>query len=193
MSNEESAGLHLDERALRVLAHPLRARLLSRLRVKGPATATELAAALETNTGATSYHLRELEGVGLVADTGEGAGRRRLWKAATAFHSWDNSAYPDSPEARAAIGWLGRHYGALFTSQMQAWQDAAELWPDEWVDVAGLGDTLVTVTPEQAKSLKAELDAVLERYRDAGEGDPSAVQTQVHVHLAPLDPLNPPA
>ncbi|MFT4284363.1 MAG: helix-turn-helix domain-containing protein, partial [Protaetiibacter sp.] len=56
--------MRLDARAVRVLAHPLRSRILGRLRLHGPATATELATELQTNTGATSYHLRALESVG---------------------------------------------------------------------------------------------------------------------------------
>ena len=51
----ELTGIRLDAGALRVLAHPLRSRLLSTLRVGGPATATDLAAQLGTNSGATSY------------------------------------------------------------------------------------------------------------------------------------------
>src|SRR5688500_7119435 len=84
----ELTGIRLDATSLRVLAHPLRSRLLSQLRIGGPATATDLAAELGTNSGATSYHLRKLESVGLVADTGEGEGKRRLWRAATDFHSY---------------------------------------------------------------------------------------------------------
>ena len=78
-------GLRLDAAALKVLAHPLRSRLLSALRVDGPATATDLATRLETNSGATSYHLRKLESVGLVVRHRRGrgqapavAGRHRL-------------------------------------------------------------------------------------------------------------------
>ena len=64
-----------------MLAHPLRSRLLAQLRLHGPATATDLADVLDTNTGATSYHLRKLESVGLVTDTGTGEGKRRVWEA----------------------------------------------------------------------------------------------------------------
>ncbi len=188
MSTPETS-LHLDARALKVLAHPLRSRLLSQLRVNGPATATELAAALGTNSGATSYHLRELEGVGLVKDTGEGQGRRREWAAATASHSWNDSELRDTPDARAALNWLGQHYAHQFAEQMQRWNEVKDAWDDEWVDVFGLSDSFVTVTPEQARELHAELDAVLARYRDAGAGDPRAVRSQLHVHLAPLDPF----
>ena len=58
-----------------MLAHPLRSRLLAELRVRGPATATTLAAVLQTNSGATSYHLRKLAEVALVVDSGKGSGR----------------------------------------------------------------------------------------------------------------------
>ena len=81
--------VRLDATALRVLAHPLRSRLLAQLRLHGPATATDLADVLDTNTGATSYHLRKLESVGLVTDTGTGAGKRRVWEASSRGHEWE--------------------------------------------------------------------------------------------------------
>ncbi|MDR2256799.1 MAG: helix-turn-helix domain-containing protein [Arthrobacter sp.] len=188
-SERPAESLRLDARALKVLAHPLRSRLLSQLRINGPATATELAAALGTNSGATSYHLRELEGVGLVRDTREGQGRRREWAAATASHSWSDAELRDTPDARAALTWLRQHYSHQFSEQMQRWNEAKDAWSDEWVDVLGLSDTLVTVTPEQAAQLHAELDEVLARYREIGAGDPRAIRSQVHVHVAPLDPF----
>src|SRR5215213_4673047 len=103
---DDYTGMQLDAVAVRVLAHPLRSRLLGELRLKGPATATELAAQLSTNTGATSYHLRKLESVGLVTDTGEGEGKRRVWRASTSFHSFRPSDYRDDDDAAAAAGWL---------------------------------------------------------------------------------------
>src|SRR5918998_5444153 len=98
--------VRLDASALRVLAHPLRSRLLSQLRLHGPATATELAGALATNTGATSYHLRKLEAVGLVTDTGTGEGKRRVWEAATRGHEWTPSDFAGDPDAEASLSWL---------------------------------------------------------------------------------------
>ena len=75
--------VHLDRAALRMLAHPLRSRLLAELRQHGAATTTSLAARLQTNSGATSYHLRKLAEVGVVEDNGEGTGRARIWTAST--------------------------------------------------------------------------------------------------------------
>lgn len=179
--------LALDAHAVRVLAHPLRSRLLTELRVSGPATATDLATRLSTNTGATSYHLRALAEVGLVADTGAGAGRRREWRAATTAHSWTNSAFPDDADARAAVGWLSRDYVRQSAEHAQRWLDVQEAWPDEWVDALGHSDTVLTVTPEQAEALRTELAAVYERFRAAGVGDPRAERILAVTQLSPLN------
>ena len=116
-------GIRLDAGSLRVLAHPLRSRLLSRLRIGGPATATSLATDLGTNSGATSYHLRRLESVGLVADTGEGEGKRRLWRAATDFHSYYPSDFEGDEDSETALNWLARDYVRHFSEQAERWVD----------------------------------------------------------------------
>lgn len=184
-------GITLDQKAVRVLAHPLRSRILGRLRTDGPLTATELAAILSTNTGATSYHLRALESVGLVADTGEGVGKRRLWKASTDYHSWRNSDFAEDEDARTALGWLQRDYVRQFATRAEQWFDVAEAWPAEWVDVFGLNDSFVRVTPEQASALKGDIDALLERYRTLGDGDARAIRVHMHTFASPVD-LQPP-
>src|SRR3712207_9241064 len=122
--------MRLDATAVRVLAHPLRSRLLSRLRLHGPATATELAASLGTNTGATSYHLRKLESVGLVTDTGEGEGRRRVWRASTSSHAFYPSEYRGDDDAAAAVGWLQRDYGHRMAERAGHWLGAADARAD---------------------------------------------------------------
>jgi DNA-binding transcriptional ArsR family regulator len=180
-------GVTLDAQAVRVLAHPLRSRLLSRLRTAGPATATDLAAALNTNTGATSYHLRRLETVGLVTDTGEGEGKRRLWQASTDYHSWTNSAFRDDEDTATALDWLQRDYVRQLAQKAERWLDAAPNWPAEWVDVFGLNDTFVTVTPEQMRQLNSRLDALLAEYRTIGEGDPRARRASVSTFTRPMD------
>jgi DNA-binding transcriptional ArsR family regulator len=189
--DDDFTGIHLDERAIRVLAHPLRSRLLSKLRIDGPATATELATEFATNTGATSYHLRALESVGLVTDTGEGAGKRRLWKASTQYHSWTNSAFAGDDDTRTALDWLQRSYIRQFAERAERWLDAAEGWPAEWVDALGLSDTFVTVTPEQLGQLNAELDELAAKYRLIGESDPRARRIHLSMYANPAE-LNPP-
>ncbi|MFD6140134.1 winged helix-turn-helix domain-containing protein [Promicromonospora sp. NPDC060271] len=177
----------LTPEAVKVLAHPLRSRLLGTLRRGGPATATTLATALSTNSGATSYHLRKLESVGLVADTGEGAGKQRLWRAATSSHSWERTELAQDEDAATALGWLERDYLRLFTTDFGHWLDVAEAWPDEWQDAAGMGDTWVTVNPEQLQKLRRELHEVLDRYRDT-EPAPGARRVTFWQAAYPLEP-----
>ena len=179
--------VHLDAAALRALAHPLRSRMLSQLRLHGPATATELADVLDTNTGATSYHLRRLEEVGLVTDTGTGAGKRRVWQASSRGHDWEPSDFAGDPEAEASLAWLARHYHSTLTERVERWADRSPAWPPEWRDTLGSGDDGVTVTAAQAKALWEELSAVISRYRDAGADDPDAIRVLVWTHLLPLD------
>lgn len=181
----------LDARALRVLAHPLRSRLLAELRLHGPATATELADRLDTNTGATSYHLRQLESVGLVSDTGTGAGKRRVWNASTRGHEWTPSDFAGDEEAEASMSWLQRHYQDSLTARAEAWAEASRHWPAQWRDTLGAGDDAVRVTAAQALQMRTEIDTVVARYRDAGDHDPDSRRLLVWTHLLPIDPSPP--
>lgn len=168
-----------------MLAHPLRSRLLSALRSGGPATATTLAEALGTNTGATSYHLRKLAAVGLVTETGEGRGRERWWRAATRSHSWTERGVAADPDAQAAADWLRRHYFQMFAERYSAWLDAESSWPLEWRDAAGGTDDLLHLTHEQLHQLQRDVLALLRRYRQADHPDPGTEQVAVYVHAFP--------
>ena len=170
---------------------PSRSRLLSALRLHGPATATELADRLDTNTGATSYHLRKLESVGLVEDTGEGEGKRRLWQAASRSHGWRTSDFADDDDAATSLNWLTRDYVRTAADHMQRWYDVEHDWSAEWQDALGVSDDVVLVTAAQARELLDELSAVLARYREAGSGDPDARRISVWYLMHPLDTEQP--
>jgi DNA-binding transcriptional ArsR family regulator len=180
-------GLRLDATAIKVLAHPLRSQLLSLLRTRGPATATELAEVLSTNTGATSYHLRRLESVGLVSDTGEGTGKRRLWRAATDFHSWNRSSFRADEDSATAVDWLERFYLHQFARRAEEWLDASDAWPDDWVDAFGLNDTTLLVTPQELQELKRRIDTLIEEFRGRAGGDPRARQVSLYYYSRPTE------
>jgi DNA-binding transcriptional ArsR family regulator len=180
--------LHLDAHALKVLAHPLRSRLLSALRQGGPATATSLAIKLGTNTGATSYHLRKLASVGLVEETGEGHGRERWWRPATAMHTFTERDVVYDPDARAAADWLRRYYLRSFVDRFGGWLDVHESWPLEWQDVADASDYALRLTPKRLAELNAEAAALCERYRDPDPDEPDARPVEIHLHAFPIGP-----
>jgi len=180
----EPTLVHLDARQIRVLAHPLRARLLGRLRMDGPATATRLAEALGTNTGATSYHLRQLAEAGLVTEAeGAGRGRERWWRAAHDMSSWQRDSFAGDPDATAAADWLDSYARQRFTARAEAWQQARPHAPAAWRTAAGFSDHILTLGSEQLGALTAELEAVIERYRALGETAPGPDARQLLLYL----------
>jgi DNA-binding transcriptional ArsR family regulator len=180
-------NIELDSRAMRVLAHPLRSRLLSALRLHGPANATALAARLGTNTGATSYHLRKLAEVGLVEETEEGTGKQRFWAAAQDSHSWRNTRFDADPDARAAAAWLRRQQLTYLVERVEAWEQERERWPEQWRDAASISDVILELSPGQLEELSRELYAVLLRYREQPPA-PDSRQVVVHVIGTPAEP-----
>ena len=179
--------LHLDVTAVKVLAHPLRSRLLSALRSGGPATATALAEQLETNTGATSYHLRKLASVGLVEETGEGHGRERWWRAATEMHGFTQRDVAYDADGRAAADWLRRYYLRSFIDRFGHWLDVHETWPMAWQEVADASDYALRLTPTRLAELEGAVSALFARYRDPDPDDPDARAVEVHIHAFPTD------
>ena len=180
-------NVRLDHAQIRVLAHPLRSRLLGSLRLGGPATATELAHQLGTNTGATSYHLRQLAEVGLVVEqVREDTGRRRFWRAVHDMSSWRRGQYDDDPDAAAAADWLAANQLSRFTEHAEAWRRAEPQEPAEWRDATQLSDYFLDLDAAQTRALMAELDAVVERYRQVRPADGAR---QVLIYLAAVPNL----
>lgn len=184
---EPQTNTHLDAAAVKVLAHPLRSRLLSQLRRSGALSATALAALLGTNSGATSYHLRKLESVGLVTDTGDGKGKERLWRAAAEQHSWTPSELAGDEDATTALNWLERDYVRHFAMKAEQWLDVAPTWPTDWSDHLGLNDNVALVSREQLAAMRAELEDVLQKYRRVGQGNPQAKRVAVYSYAYPVD------
>lgn len=190
----EPTTVHLDAQQIRVLAHPLRSRLLGRLRMDGPATATRLAEALGTNTGATSYHLRRLAEVGLVAEAeSAGRGRERWWRAAHDMSSWRRDAFAGDSDATAAADWLDSHALQRFVARAESWQRARPDAPPAWRAAAGFSDFILNLGTEQLTALDAELEAVIERYRVLGETEPGPDARQVLLYLYAVPRLEDPA
>lgn len=155
--------------ALRVLAHPMRQRILRHLRQAGPATSTSLAADLGENSGIMSYHLRQLAEYGFVQEvTGRGQGRERWWQIAPEPLWIPREGL--SPEARAEAS--GMRPPDL-AGDLQGFEQfrAARGAMGEW----GRGTwavlrTTLTLTREEAAQLIAEQQELISRYQ-RGDGD----------------------
>ncbi|MGC4759792.1 ArsR/SmtB family transcription factor [Micromonospora trifolii] len=180
----EPRRVHLDSRQVRTLAHPLRMRLLGSLRIDGPATATALAEKLGTNSGATSYHLRQLAEVGLVTeDPGRGSSRQRWWQAAHDMSDFEPTDFDDDPDARAAVQWIQGDQVRLMADLAERWMAVEHHQSRAWRDAAGMSDLVLPLDPDRLRALSDDLWAVLMRYRDEAATDAPDVKP-VHVFLA---------
>lgn len=166
---QQPSQVHLTARNLRGIAHPLRVQILTSLRTEGPATATTVARRLDLNTGATSYHLRQLAEYGFITEAPSQGGRReRWWQAAHA-----NTVAPDSEALDGSEG-LGIAYlqalGRVWSDALTAAIEATPSLTPEWHDAQDFGDYALALTPADAKELTAEIHALLRR-RTAAAAD----------------------
>ncbi|MEO7430279.1 MAG: helix-turn-helix domain-containing protein [Acidimicrobiales bacterium] len=176
----------LDSAQLRCLAHPLRSRLLAALRLDGPATSAGLAARLDTNTGATSYHLRQLADVALIHEAaGLGRGRERYWRASHDVTNWTETVFDDDPDDKAAAEWLTGHHLRLVNRWREDWLECRKDWPKAWRTAASLGDMRLRLTADQTAEMVAELEAVVERYATDQSAEPEAADVFVLLDVFP--------
>ena len=161
----ESTKHVTDVRTLRAIVHPLRIRLLTLLRLDGPATATELARRTGESSGATSYHLRQLERFGYIEDDGPQSGRERRWRSTSRTTSWDAGDFPADSEGRAVSDALERRQVQRAVDQFENWVLRRDRMDPAWLHAATLGDDVLRLTPSQTRALVEELYAVLRRFR----------------------------
>ena len=144
--------------------------MLGAHRFHGPATSTALAARLGTNSGATSYHLRQLAEVGLVEDDEDRSnGRDRWWRAAHDITVWRSADFDDDPDDRAAEDWILRHQAHVAAGWLDDWLSARHEWPTPWRSAADQSDYHLTLTPDGLRALMDDLHAVMRAHLDAAD------------------------
>ena len=170
-----------DVEALRVLAHPMRQRILRYLRQTGPATSTSLAKELGENSGIMSYHLRQLAEYGFVQEvTGRGQGRER-WCQVAAEPLW-SPREGLSPEARAEAAGIQPMVGDLEGfERFRAARGAMGEWGrGTWTVMR----TRLTLTREEAARLIADQQELIGRYRREAADAPDGARAVVLRFLA---------
>lgn len=173
-----------DPRALRAIAHPIRARILDELRAAGSLRAADVAAELGIPANSASFHLRQLAKYDVVREDASlrRDGRDRVWVAT-------------EPEGMAIdISALEREPGGKAASR--AWRNHWRAWSHAVVDAAyadgGEPDTFRAVTTESIKLTKAEaqelgeaIDALL---RDLAARPRGPAERRTYLLLSMLQP-----
>lgn len=177
--------------ALKALTHPVRLRMLGMLRSEGPATATALAARLGINTGATSYHLRQLAQHGFIVDDPDhGNARERWWKAAHA--STRLTMVPDDPAARDTHAAYLQSVAVVHTEALQRATEERDLLPKPWQEASTLSDWQLRITPDRARELVDAMQAVVEGWEETPDDAEGAELFVVQMAGFPLPGSVPP-
>jgi DNA-binding transcriptional ArsR family regulator len=146
--------------SLRALAHPDRLRILGVLRIEGPSTATSLAQRFGLNSGATSYHLRQLAHHGFIEPAEDLGNRRERWWRSRHESTFYETAGLTGAELEAGLAFsqaiLTRH-----VAQMQRAHESYRDLPVEWREASTQSDYIFPFTAEQAQALREKLEALL--------------------------------
>ena len=177
--------------SLKSLAHPLRVRIYDELSAYGPLTASGLADRLGESSGATSYHLRQLERTGLIReDTTRGKGRERWWERTPGSIAIpDARSLPPGSAERLAVKLVEDEW---FRSREQNFHEfvseGESVFGTEWLDIATSDTINLRLTPEQLSGLVADIDVVLMKYIDAYKRTPTpgSRPVQIQINAFPL-------
>lgn len=159
-------AIHPDTDTLKAMSHPVRLRMLGLLRSDGPATASQLAQRLGLNSGATSYHLRQLAEYGLIEDDPERGSKRDRWWRAAHRDTRTALAEQDDPQERAATMAFWKTAAGEQVRQIQEAANELDELPREWADAAGSSDWQIALTPSQARDLIDRVGAIVDEMLD---------------------------
>lgn len=180
----------LDHDSLKGLAHPLRVQLLDALSLYGPDTASGLAARLGESSGATSYHLRQLEKHGFVReDPARGSARERWWERTPGGITINQTDFPVNSAARLAAQMVEREWdrGRAAVLDDFTTRGPSEL-EKEWYDASAISTLNMWLTSAQLADLRDELQDVAERYAAKYKlvGDEGSRRVQVQLNTFPI-------
>lgn len=164
---------HIDDpKALWALAHPLRQRLWRLLMQRGPATVGTLASHTDCDPGQVSYHLRELAAGGWVVRAPELNRDRResWWRAVMESTGWDPDLF-DDPADRAIAEQLSHQLVGGDLQRLRRHLETRDQQDPAWREASSITRSFLSLTPDEATAMHAELTEVLARWAEP-HGDP---------------------
>ncbi|MEV7128127.1 helix-turn-helix domain-containing protein [Streptomyces sp. NPDC093260] len=166
----------------KALSHPVRRDILSYLGEHGEANSTSVAKALGESTGTTSYHLRKLADLQLIAEIEERSnGRERWWRSLMTdiFTPPGLEMTADEREAALKIGALKMTHDLNLIVKAYAGYDSSAGW--HHIQRAALW-----LTKEQAAEFAEEYRALLHKYvTEPGERPAGARRMAVRLVVLP--------
>lgn len=190
MSDKADTLVIRDVAQLRVLSSSTRFIAFEELfATQRPMTPTQLAVFTRVSPASMSYHLRELERVGLVrrADPGPDA-RERRWEAPAHVYDIVLSAF-DDPAGRLAL--VDTHLSPLRSRVVSTLERRAEEGGGGDDGEMALGMGRLRLTHQEQRALRAEVAAVWQRFEQVSrdhEADDPRLRTAHYVWSLLADP-----
>ncbi|MDP3209574.1 MAG: helix-turn-helix domain-containing protein [Rhodoglobus sp.] len=190
MSEPQVAVRKLDLASIKGLAHPIRVRIFDALSVHGASTASGLAERLGESSGATSYHLRQLERHGFVREVdGKGTARERWWERVPGGITLSAREAGNSPSSKAATLALLKQWEQSRSVLLDEFvQRGYDNFGEEWIEASTTATANLRLTAEQldevVKSWEMWADATLQKYR--GKNPVGARPVQIHFNGFPV-------
>ncbi|MFJ4512977.1 ArsR/SmtB family transcription factor [Streptomyces sp. NPDC088816] len=172
----------------KALSNPVRRDILSYLGEHGEANSTSVAKALGESTGTTSYHLRKLADLKLIAEVEErSSGRERWWRSLMTdiFTPPGLEMTDDEREAALKIGALKMTQDLNLVVKAYTGYDSSAGWNQ--IYRSGLW-----MTKEQTESFVEEYRALLHKYvTEPGDRPPGSRQMAVRLVMLPNEDPGP--
>jgi DNA-binding transcriptional ArsR family regulator len=184
------ATRELDLESLKALSHPLRVQIVDALSVYGAATASGLAERFGESSGATSYHLRQLERHGFIREVeGRGTSRERWWERVPGALNIGSSAAEDSPAGRSAAQLIFREFRQSTERLLTDFTERGPaVLPPEWMDVSEITTANARLTLEQmqafVRAVNTAINTLVVPYR--GQQIDGTRAVQIHFNAFPV-------
>jgi DNA-binding transcriptional ArsR family regulator len=162
---DDRTVLHANPERLKGLGHPLRIAILDQLMTNGPATASMLGVRLGESSGATSYHLRQLERHGFIEEDAErGQGRERWWRRQPGRIDVSASELEEDPAALDAAALIMGQFGEARARHLEAFlrRGLPELGLP-WLEAASVTNAIAAMTVDELRELNEAIINVIEQ------------------------------
>ena len=181
-----------DAKALKALTHPDRLKMLGILRMEGPQTATTLAGRLGLNSGATSYHLRQLAAHDFVEIDESRGNKRDKWWVARHESTRIDVARTEGEARDASMAMLQ----SVITHHAAAMQRAHDAYPKlepAWQKAQTFSDFTIAMPPEAAEKLMDQITDLLMKAKAEAPAPGEALAEgwrpfTIHLHGFPYSP-----
>jgi hypothetical protein len=141
-----------------------------------------LALRLGLNTGATSYHLRQLAEHGFIEDdTERGNGRERWWRARYTSTRLERPM----PEASEEVDAYLQVVVTVYAEALQRAMEERALLPEPWREASTFSDWQVRLTPRRAREVVETLDHLLSGMEDEDEDEADLFTINVNAFPKP--------